>query len=78
MDINEKVYLPVLNKILEENKTPDDIKRALRLNMEDLIPKNITPDDILASVSYIVNLNYGIGSTDDIDHLGNRRLLFSR
>ncbi|NSW89486.1 MAG: DNA-directed RNA polymerase subunit beta [Firmicutes bacterium] len=74
LGIDEKVYLVVLNKILEENKTPEDIKRAIRLNRDSLIPKNITPDDILASINYLVNLSYGIGDTDDIDHLGNRRL----
>ncbi len=71
---NEKVNLTVLNKILEENKTEQDIKNAIKLNASKLMPKNIMPDDILASINYLVNLNYGIGDIDDIDHLGNRRV----
>ncbi|NLC67709.1 MAG: DNA-directed RNA polymerase subunit beta [Clostridiaceae bacterium] len=74
LGIDEKVYLVALNKILEENKNQKNIKKAIKSNLDSLIPMHITSDDILASINYIVNLNYGIGSTDDIDHLGNRRL----
>ena len=42
--------------------------------MTELVPKHITMDDIIASISYLINLNYGVGMKDDIDHLGNRRL----
>ena len=75
-DINvaERVYYPVLKEILEEYEGEDEIKAALKHRRKDLSPKNVLTQDIIASVSYILNLNYGIGSTDDIDHLGNRRL----
>ncbi|HHW00686.1 MAG TPA: DNA-directed RNA polymerase subunit beta [Clostridiaceae bacterium] len=74
LNINEKVHFDVLSKILEENSDPKDIKRALKENIDNLIPKHITPDDIISSISYIIGLSYGIGYIDDIDHLGNRRL----
>ncbi len=72
--VEEKVYYPVLMEILEECSTEDEIKEALVMRKNDLSPKHIIIDDIIASVSYILNLNFGIGSVDDIDHLGNRRL----
>ena len=72
--VPKKVYYPVLNSILEEFQEEEDIKKALVARKNDLSPKHITLDDIIASVSYLLNLNYGIGTTDDIDHLGNRRL----
>ncbi|MCQ4635467.1 DNA-directed RNA polymerase subunit beta [Anaerovorax odorimutans] len=74
--IPDKVYYPVLMEILSENEGNDDaaIKEALVSRKHDLSPKHILIADIIASVSYILNLNYGIGETDDIDHLGNRRL----
>jgi DNA-directed RNA polymerase subunit beta len=68
------VRYDVLNNILQENSNPAQIKKALIDQIELLAPKHIIPDDILASINYIVNLNYGIGKVDDIDHLGNRRL----
>nr|WP_315025105.1 DNA-directed RNA polymerase subunit beta [uncultured Aminipila sp.] len=74
LKVEEKVYYPVLMEILEECSTEDEIKEALVMRKNDLSPKHIIIDDIIASVSYILNLNYGIGSVDDIDHLGNRRL----
>jgi len=63
-------------EILEEykGKGDDAIKKALQERIDDLIPKHITKEDIISSISYIIGLSYGIGSTDDIDHLGNRRL----
>jgi DNA-directed RNA polymerase subunit beta len=74
--INEKVKFDVLTSILEENKgkSGDELKKAIEANIDVLIPKYITVEDIIASVNYIINLNYAIGTTDDIDHLGNRRL----
>ena len=74
LNIEEKVYLPALSEILKENGDPDSIKKAIKANIDKVIPKNITVDDIIASINYLVNLSYGIGSIDDIDHLGNRRL----
>ena len=70
----EKVYLPLLEEILNEYKTEDEIKEQLKIQIDELVPKHITKDDILASINYILNLAYDIGSIDDIDHLGNRRL----
>ena len=72
--IADKVYYPVLMEILSENKKEADIKKALVERRDELSPKHIVMPDIIASVSYLLNLNYGLGSTDDIDHLGNRRL----
>ena len=73
LGINERVYYPVLERILEENEDIEDIKSAIKKNISDLIPKHITKEDILASINYNIHLEYGIGNSDDIDHLGNRR-----
>lgn len=72
--INEKVRYDVLKEILNEYDNDEDIKRAVIENKDLLIPKTITIEDIVATVNYIFGLDYGIGSLDDIDHLGNRRL----
>jgi DNA-directed RNA polymerase subunit beta len=72
--VKEKVYYPVLKKILEENTTEDEIKEAVHRNMSELVPKHITKEDILASINYNMHLEEGIGNSDDIDHLGNRRI----
>ena len=74
--INEKVKKDVLFEILEENQDKDDeeLKGILKERMDDLIPKHVIVEDIIASINYNINLNYGIGNIDDIDHLGNRRL----
>ena len=61
-------------EILNENDDEEEVRRQLRLRRDELSPKNIIMADIIASVSYLLNLNYGIGGVDDIDHLGNRRL----
>ena len=74
LGITELVYYPVLEKILEENETLEEIKDALHRNATDLIPKHITREDILASINYNMHLEYGLGNDDDIDHLGNRRI----
>ena len=74
--LNEKVHYPTLMQILEEGKEfgEDGLKALLRQHVYDLIPRHIVPDDIVASVSYLIGMNYGVGRTDDIDHLGNRRI----
>ena len=74
LGIRERVYFPVLQKLLEENTTKEDIKQAIKENIQELLPKHITLEDILASINYIIHLDYGFGSVDDIDHLGNRRI----
>ena len=73
--IREKVYYPVLAEILE--KFGDDqelLGDALRKNVNELVPKHITREDIFASINYNMHLEYGLGNDDDIDHLGNRRI----
>ncbi len=73
--INEKVYYPVLRELLEEyGDDPEALGEALHRNAHELVPKHITREDILASVNYNIHLEYGIGTDDDIDHLGNRRI----
>ena len=72
--VTELVYYPVLQRILEENDTTEDIIEAVKREISELIPKHITKEDILASINYNIHLEYGIGNDDDIDHLGNRRI----
>ncbi|MDD4371468.1 MAG: DNA-directed RNA polymerase subunit beta [Anaerostipes sp.] len=72
--IHEHVFYPVLEKILEEGLTGDELKEELQRNIHELVPKHITKEDILASINYNMHLEYGIGNADDIDHLGNRRI----
>ncbi len=74
LGINENVSFACLKEILENNKDEESIREAIAENVDNLIPKHITVDDIFASVSYFIGLNHGIGSVDDIDHLGNRRI----
>ena len=72
--INELVYYPVLTQILEKGIEGDELMAELRANNAELIPKHIMKEDILGSINYCLNLEYGIGQDDDIDHLGNRRI----
>ena len=72
--INEKVRFVVLKEILEQNESEEALREAIKANVDSLIPKHIIKDDIFASINYINNLCYGVGNTDDIDHLGNRRI----
>ncbi len=74
LKIADQAFYPVLKEILESCETEEELKKKLVESKNELSPKHIIMDDIIASVSYILNLNYGIGSVDDIDHLGNRRL----
>ncbi len=74
-DIDERVYLPVLNEILDQcGDDTEALKKVLVDRKAELIPKHIILDDILSSINYMNNLASGIGHSDDIDHLGNRRL----
>ena len=73
--VSELVYYPALAPILE--KAGDDeemLKEEIRRNIHDLIPKHITKEDILASINYNMHLEEQVGTSDDIDHLGNRRI----
>ena len=73
--INEKVKLSLLLEILEEvGGDFDEAKKIARDKVAELSPKHITKDDIYASINYLICLSHGIGTTDDIDHLGNRRV----
>lgn len=74
LKLADKVYYPVLMEILKENEDQESLREALQLRKNELSPKHILVADVVASVSYLLNLNYGIGNIDDIDHLGNRRL----
>ena len=73
--VTEQVYYPVLAGIIEESAGDvDEMKRMIKRDLHDLIPKHITKEDILASINYNMHLEYGMGNDDDIDHLGNRRI----
>ena len=76
LGINELVYYPALKALLEEvgEQGVESLKEAIRKNIHSLIPKHITKEDIFASISYALNIDEEIGTPDDIDHLGNRRI----
>ena len=73
--VTELVYYPVLKTILEEaGDDQEELKKLVHKNITELIPKHITKEDISASINYNMHLEGGIGTPDDIDHLGNRRI----
>ena len=72
--ITEMVYWPVLEEILQKGLSGDELKEEISRNIHELIPKHITREDIFASINYNMHLESGVGSSDDIDHLGNRRI----
>ena len=74
LGIKEKVRFSVLKEIVDSGVSGEELKKVVRTRMHDLIPKTIIVDDMLASICYLLGLGHGIGTTDDIDHLGNRRL----
>ncbi|MBV1819438.1 DNA-directed RNA polymerase subunit beta [Clostridium cochlearium] len=74
LNIKEYVHYPTLKEILDNYSDEETIKEQIKKNINVLIPKHIIKDDIMSTISYELGLPYGIGYTDDIDHLGNRRL----
>jgi len=74
LNIKEMVNLGILKEILEQFKSEADIKEEIKRRINDLVSKHILVDDIVASISYHLNIVYNVGTIDDIDHLGNRRL----
>ena len=74
LGINEKVSFAALKELLETADSKEELREAILEHADDLIPKHITLDDIFATVSYFVGLPHNVGNTDDIDHLGNRRI----
>ena len=73
LGITEEVYYPVLKELMD-TYTGEELLEEIKRNVNELIPKHITKEDILASINYNIHLEYGIGNSDDIDHLGNRRI----
>ena len=73
LGIKEKVRFIVLRKLLEQY-SGEELKDAIKENIDDLIPRHIIVDDIYASINYLICVAHGLGTTDDIDHLGNRRM----
>ncbi|NLM48744.1 MAG: DNA-directed RNA polymerase subunit beta, partial [Epulopiscium sp.] len=74
LGIKDRVYYPVLKELMEKYEDLEELKQAIKENIQRLIPKHITKEDIMASINYGIHLEYGIGNVDDIDHLGNRRI----
>lgn len=72
--VYEKVHLKILLDILEKAGSTEERNQMVKARINELIPKHIIKDDIFASVNYMNNLVYGVGTVDDIDHLGNRRI----
>ncbi|WP_394524918.1 DNA-directed RNA polymerase subunit beta [Lacrimispora sp. JR3] len=74
--VTELVFYPALEKILAEVGSEDEeaVKKAIHRNINELIPKHVTKEDILASINYNMHLEQEVGTADDIDHLGNRRI----
>ena len=75
--ITENVYYPALREILvrfQESDDPEALGDILSRSVHELVPKHVTKEDILASINYNMHVEYGIGTDDDIDHLGNRRI----
>lgn len=76
LKVADKVYYPALKELLAENEgaSDEELRKIIYNKRHELSPKHILLDDIIASVSYMLGLPHGVGSVDDIDHLGNRRL----
>ena len=74
LGITELVYYPVLAQLLDEYEDEEELEEAIKAAINELIPKHITKEDIIASINYNMHIEYEVGTKDDIDHLGNRRI----
>ncbi|EOD01482.1 DNA-directed RNA polymerase subunit beta [Caldisalinibacter kiritimatiensis] len=74
LGLKERVYYPVMKELIDKHDDSEELKEAVKERIREISPKHIIVSDIIASINYEFNLFYGIGNTDDIDHLGNRRL----
>lgn len=74
LGLKEKVYYPIMKELIEAYDDPEELKEVIKERNREISPKHIIQDDIIASINYEFNLFNGVGMTDDIDHLGNRRL----
>ena len=74
LGVKERVRFSILKEIIESGVQGEELKKEIQTRMLDLVPKTIITDDMLASICYLLNIGNGIGTTDDIDHLGNRRM----
>jgi len=74
LGVRENVFFPVLCEILDSSSDEKELKEQVRQRAAELVPNHITKEDIFATINYMNNLAIGIGQTDDIDHLGNRRI----
>jgi len=74
LGLKEKVYYPLMKELVDNYDDEEELKQVIKDRIKELSPKHILVDDIIASVNYEFNLFYGVGNSDDIDHLGNRRL----
>ena len=74
LGIHEAVYYPELMQLIEKYEDKEDLLDAIRRDVHELVPKHITMEDIFASINYNMHLEWGVGTDDDIDHLGNRRI----
>ncbi len=74
LGIWENVYFPVLKELMENAANAQELENAIKDNMNRLIPRLLMVEDFIASINYVFNLEYGIGTKDNIDHLGNRRI----
>ena len=72
--INERCSFDEIKKILDTTSDVEEQKEMLRRNHDQLIGRTVTVKDILSSINYLNGLGHGVGTTDDIDHLGNRRI----
>ncbi len=74
LGLKEKVYYPLMKELIDTYEDTDELKEVIKDRHKEISPKHIIKDDIIASINYEFNLFNGVGMTDDIDHLGNRRL----
>jgi DNA-directed RNA polymerase subunit beta len=74
LSVSDEVYYPVLKDILDNYSDEDEIRGQIQDRVSELVPKHILEDDIIASISLLLNLDHNVGTVDQIDHLGNRRI----